>query len=107
MSVIDVWGLVSGKVVGLITRNADEWYFDLPSDSSGTLMAEFWAQDEAGNTGHAVALLQLTDGGLKCIRILRTHGECRMRDIHRPECVMSDRPALCSMRPMQCSRMEV
>lgn len=64
MSVIDVWGLVSGKVVGLITRNADEWYFDLPSDASGTLMAEFWAEDGAivqggvmriGEDGHSVS----------------------------------------------------
>lgn len=102
MTVTDVWGRVNGQDAGLITRDGDQWYFSLPTNTNGDVPCEFWAQDEAGNIGYASAILTLEDGGVKCIRWIRTDGECVMKAVNRPSCVLLDGSVTCSMRPIVC-----
>ena len=106
MTVTDVWGLIRGQVAGLTSRDGDRWYFAVPSDATGTLVTEWWAQDEAGNIGHNAAILTLVEGAVKCIRMMRSDGVCTMRARARPDCTMGERPTMCRMRPFRCHRTE-
>lgn len=124
MTVKDVWGRIRGTYAGLVARDGDAWYFQVPPDATGTLITEWWAEDDAGNISHTAAVLTLDRGAIKCIRILRFGGRCIMRKVVRPEvsmvgggtcrpipvrpeASMSDRPSVCVMMPIRCRRMEV
>ena len=102
MTVMDVWGLVNGHDAGRITRDGEQWYFSLPQDANGDIPCEFWAEDEAGNVGYSAAVLSVSAGGVKCIRWIRTDGECTMKALNRPVCEILEPSVTCSMRPIAC-----
>jgi hypothetical protein len=111
MTVAEVWGRVQGSDVLPLSHNGDDWLFPAPPGMSGTLICEFWAEDDAGNVGYRAAILTIAKGSIKCWRWLSTGTECTMlafrvtaalRETDRPSCALtrcrSDATA-CSARP--------
>lgn len=119
MTVAEVWGRVQGSDVLPISHDGDDWLFPAPPGMSGSLICEFWAEDEAGNVGYRAAIITLDRGVIKCWRWLDIGCDCIMRARSRPvataaekaESVMSlmrasiedmtTRP-LCDLRPHVC-----
>ncbi len=120
MTIKDVWGRVQGQDALPLAHSGEDWYFPTPSGMSGQLLAEFWAEDEAGNVGYRAAIITLDKGAIKCWRWLDSGADCIMRGRIRPTltpseskpvssmdavtAAMSDRTvrAACAMRPHVC-----
>ena len=125
MTVVDVWGHIQGYDASLIARDGDKWIFRIPSWATGPIVAEFWAEDDAGNISYRAGIFAITDGTLKCIRWLTTDGICTMNIVEKAEIMMDigracsveylDRPmagidhlrATCDVENHMCSKMEV
>lgn len=122
MTVEEMWGRVQGNDVLPLSRDGDEWFFPTPSGMSGTLVCEFWAEDDAGNIGYRAALITLDKGAIKCWRWLDMGCECILRAWRHPVAEMEDgRPTAemdavravtllttelpsCTLRPFVCPR---
>lgn len=79
MTVVKVWGLIAGGSEEPLAQQGDEWYFPIPPGLTRRyVICEFWAEDEAGNIGYRSAILELQDGGVKCIRWIPSSIGCRM-----------------------------
>ncbi len=120
MTVADVWGRVQGQDALPLSHSGDEWLFPTPPGMSGQLLAEFWAEDEAGNVGYRAAAITLDKGAIKCWRWLDSGADCTMRGSIRPTLTpMESRPVssmdavtavmtdmtvriACTMRPHVC-----
>lgn len=102
MTVTDMWGRVQGTDVLPLTHDGDDWCFPMPAGASGTLVCEFWAEDEYGNIGYRAALITLDKGSIKCWRWLTSGCDCIMRAQNRPVAEMTDRAAF-SMTLMRVS----
>lgn len=120
MTVADVWGRVQGQDALPLSHSGDEWLFPTPPGMSGQLLAEFWAEDEAGNVGYRAAAITLDKGAIKCWRWLDSGADCTMRGSIRPTltpcegrpvssmdavaAVMTDTTVriACTMRPHVC-----
>lgn len=96
MAVADVWGRVQGRDALPLSRDGDDWFFPMPSGASGTLVAEFWAEDEAGNVGYRAALITLDKGAIKCWRWLDDGCTCIMMAV-RPIAEMTERRVYASL----------
>lgn len=93
MVVMEVWGMVQGGDVLPIARDGDDWFFPTPPGMlSGTLICEFWAEDEAGNIGYRAALITMREGAIKCWHWLDSGCDCIMLAVRRPISTMQDRP---------------
>lgn len=84
MTVADVWGRVQGQDALPLSHDGDDWFFPAPPGISGTLVCEFWAEDEAGNIGYRAALITLHKGAIKCWRWLDAGCSCIMLATIRP-----------------------
>ena len=78
MTVAEVWGRVQGSDVLPLSHDGDDWLFPAPPGMSGTLICEFWAEDEAGNVGYRAALITVAGGAIKCWRWLDSGCDCIM-----------------------------
>ncbi|WII07045.1 PF13754 domain-containing protein [Methanomassiliicoccales archaeon LGM-RCC1] len=103
MTVADVYGTVMGIDMVVSKVEGDDWIFVLPPYMTGTIVAEFWAVDEAGNTSYRAAVLTCQEGTVKCIKWLDEFGICTMRPIGR-SCEMQDIPRACTMHAHQCTK---
>lgn len=83
MTVAEVWGRVQGSDVLPLSHDGDDWLFPAPPGMSGTLICEFWAEDDAGNVGYRAAIITLDRGVIKCWRWLDIGCECIMRAQNR------------------------
>lgn len=120
MSVTEMWGRVQGMDVLPLIHDSDDWFFPLPEGMSGTLVCEFWVQDEAGNVGYRSAMIALSKGAIKCWRWLDSGCTCTLlatvrpvvsASIDRPDASMRIRKAdavdvtvrpICELRPHVC-----
>ena len=102
MTVAEVWGRVQGSDVLPLSHDGDDWLFPAPPGMSGTLICEFWAEDDAGNVGYRAAIITLDRGVIKCWRWLDIGCECIMRAQNRPVAEMTGR-AVSSMTLMRVS----
>lgn len=84
MTVVSVYGSIQGNDAEPIEQSGDTWTFEVPDWITGEFIAEFWAEDEAGNTTYRTGVFTIADGTVKCIRWLTTDGICIMKTA-RPE----------------------
>lgn len=89
MTVTDMWGRVQGTDVLPLTHDGDDWCFPMPAGASGTLVCEFWAEDEYGNVGYRAALITLDKGAIKCWRWLTSGCDCIMLATGHPTATMT------------------
>lgn len=97
MTVTEVWGRVQGMDVLPLAHDGDDWCFPTPPGMTGSLICEFWAEDEAGNIGYRAAVITLDRGAIKCWRWLDAGCECIMLSQSRPVVEMSSERAVSSM----------
>lgn len=89
MTVAEVWGRVQGSDVLPLSHDGDDWLFPAPPGMSGTLICEFWAEDDAGNVGYRAAIITLDRGSIKCWRWLTTGCDCIMLASGHPTATMT------------------
>lgn len=55
--VVRAYGTVNGSQIILTPAGGDRWEAAVPFDEDGEYVAEFFAEDEAGNTGYLCTIL--------------------------------------------------
>lgn len=107
MAVEAVWGVIEGIDALPISHDEDTdvWTFHVPRETTGTVIAEFWARDVAGNVAYRAAALEMEAGTVKCVRWLNEWGRCIMHYPQIEASVALGRPSVI-MRPHACPMME-
>lgn len=106
MTVRQVWGRIQGHDTAPTSQQGDVWTFDVPPWATNPIVAEFWAEDEAGNQSYRTAILEIEDGTIKCIRWQKKDTECIMIRTVRPSAVMLNEKPVCDMIKHICPKME-
>lgn len=104
--IAEAWASIDGELTAPVLIQGDQFYFQVPSDVSGTFPVEIWATDDAGNTSYLAGMLTLDEGTMKCFRLLTEHGLCTMLAF-RPVCEPIMDRASCVMLPHVCPGLEV
>lgn len=106
MTVKTVWGRIQGTDAVLDSHSGDMWTFTVPAWVTGPIVAEFWAEDEAGNVSYRTAILEIEDGTIKCIRWQKKDTQCLMLKVQRPTASLIEvRPTVRILKHV-CNRME-
>ena len=82
------------------------WTFIVPRWVTGPVIAEFWAEDDVGNTSYRTAVLEIEEGTIKCIRWEKKDSECIMLRPSRPTVEDSTFRPLVEIIPHVCQKME-
>lgn len=106
MTVARVWGRIQSKDAVLISQDGDLYEFEVPPWATSPIIAEFWAEDEAGNVTYRSAVLEVEAGTIKCLRWLDSDGVCTMEPIMRSVIDMECIRAEAAMIEHICPQME-
>lgn len=106
MTVKAVWGRIQRQNATLAAHEGDVWTFDVPLWASSPIIAEFWAEDDAGNVSYRAGVFALEEGTIKCIRWRTEGSSLTMLADDRPVADMLDvgRPCIV-MEAHACSRL--
>ena len=63
-----VWGRIQGRDAVQVEHDGNRWRFQVPTWATSPIIAEFWAEDEAGNVSYATGVFTIEEGAIKCIR---------------------------------------
>lgn len=105
MSVVEVWGRIQGSDATLTSQEGNIWNFRVPSWATNPVIAEFWAEDDAGNIGYRSAVLTIDQGTVKCIHWMHTDGICLMKKVVRGIAVTNVRSEITMVKHV-CPQME-
>ena len=106
MTVKSVYGRIQGTDAVKTAQVGDVWEFQVPAWATSPIIAEFWAEDEAGNTSYRSAVLEIEGGTIKCIRWCNTGCSCMMLAYDKPTSEMLTLRPTITMQEHLCALLE-